>query len=374
MSEESSTPEIPAGNFMQADTVQESMSAVFDKMQEEEPSNTTETDNETETEDDSADDSTPKEDTQSQHQSEESEPQETEAKTEDAPSEESGDNAGQPTDKIPVGLSEEVKSNWDELPDYVKTDIVKRERDAQKNFEKNSEFVKHSKAIRNLEAPYQAMMQALGANPITAYKDHLNTAYILNNGSQAQKTALIQTAIDTYGIELASNKSSGEDWDFDEPSTDPRMEQLMNQVNALTNELNGQKNSVEVAQQSNADKVISDFRTDPAHKYFDEVNPLMQAMIGSGQAKNLDEAYEMATMAHPKVRTSVLAEKGSKNKKAKLEEAKNKSNKAKNAAGTNLKSKGGNVILTQKRESVRRGAMPDFSKTMANTYDSLSED
>lgn len=373
MTDGSNTP--TGNNFMQQDSIQDSMSAVFDKMQEEPASETPAPEPEPKPEEESAEASPLEDGTEAEEKVEAPEPtEEAESKTEDAPKDKDSDNSEQPTEKIPISLSEEVKKNWDEIPDYVRKEIVKREADQTKFIQKNSEFIKHSQAIRNLEAPYQAMMQALKADPITAYQDHLNTAYILNSGTPQQKADLIQKTINAYGVQLPSQKSSDDDWDFDSVSTDPKIEELTNQVNQLTQMLNSQQQNDQLMQQSSADKVISDFRADPKHKYFDEVNPLMQSMLQSGAAKDLSEAYDMATMAHPSVRTSVLAEKAKAGKEAKRKDAQKKSEAAKKVAGTNLRSKGGNVSLQQERAQVKRGAMPDFSKTMASVYDSLIDE
>jgi hypothetical protein len=374
MSEDTEGPVV--GNFMQADSVQDSMGAIFDKMQEEpaEDSDNSETTDESKAEEESAETSTPEEDTQDEDQEDVKEP---EGEDNNAVDDEPKESSEQPTDKIPIGLSEEVKSNWADLPDYVREDLIKREKDVNTRFQKSAEFVKHSQAIRNIEAPYQAMMQTLGANSEQAYQDHLKTAYILNHGSMVQKANLIQSAIDTYGIQLASQESSSNDWEdaFGEsPQTDPKIEQLTNQVNQLTNMLNGQQQANQNSQQANADSTIEAFRNDPAHKYFDDVNPLMQGIMQAGQAKTLEEAYEMATMAHPKVRTSVLAEQNSKNNISRRKEAKAKTAKAKSAESTNLKSKGGKVSISQGRESAKRGDMPDFSKTMASVYESMQDE
>ena len=371
MSEDTNTP--TGNNFMQDESIQDSMGAVFDKMQEEpaEDSSSPEPKDDPKAEEESAETSTPEEDDQTEEKADVSEPEEGESETVEDESKEKSD---QPFDKIPIGLSDDVKDNWADLPDYVKEDLVKREKDVNAKFQKSAEFVKHSQAIRNIEAPYQAMMQSLGADSAQAYQDHLKTAYTLNHGSQQQKVDLIQKTINAYGIELPS-KSLSDDWDFDTDSNpDPKIEQLTNQVNQLTNILNGQQQDNQNSNQAQADRTIQEFRSDPKHKYFDEVNPLMQGILQSGQAKDLDEAYEMATMAHPKVRTSVLAAKTGKTEKARRQEATNKATKAKEAAGTNLRSKGGRTSITQGREPVKRGQLPDFSKTMASVYDSMVEE
>ena len=364
---------LTGNNFMSSDSVQDSMSEVFDKMQEEDSS--PEPKEEPKTEEESADYSPPDEDTQEEAKEDVSEPEEDDTETAEVKEDKTEGSPEQPSGKIPIGLSDEIKEKWDEIPDYIKKDLDKREKDFSRNIQKSAGFVKHSQAIRNIEAPYQAMMQSLGANSMMAYQDHLKHAYTLNHGSQEQKVQLVQNILRTYGIEIPSQNASADDWDFgDTPTSDPKLEQLTNQVNVLTNVINGQEQKSIDSQQYKADMTIDSFRNDPKHKYFDEVNPLMQGILQSGQAKNLEEAYEMATMAHPKVRTSVLANKNGNESKVRRQEAKAKTAKSRNAESTNLRSKGGKVSLSQSKETVKRGQMPDFSKTMASTYDSFQDE
>ncbi len=358
--------------FMQNSGIQETMRNAMANATKEDVS--TESPKDTVKEEESAETSAPETDDQDEDREDVSEPKDAETKTEEASKETAKDDSVQPPEKIPVAISEEVKKIWNELPDEVKKDLTKREKDFANKINQSSEFVKHSQAIRNIEAPYQAMMQSLGADSAQAYQDHLKTAYTLNHGSMQQKVDLIQKTMNVYGIELPS-AAKYDDWDFeDTPQADPKIEQLQNQVNQLTNIINGQQQGNQNLQQAEADKVISAFRSDPKHQYFDEVNPLMQGILQSGEAKNLEEAYDMAVMAHPKVRTSILAQKNSESGKKRISEAKNKAAKAKLTAGTNLKSKGGSAVLSDSPKPVKRGQMPDISLTMKKVLASMSED
>jgi len=376
MSQESERPNIGGNNFLNSDSIQNTMTKAFENAttEEEVKEVTPEPSSEPAREEESAETSTPEADTSEEGQEDVSEPEDDEAKQDDAPKEEQPEKSEQPSDKIPVALSEDVKKIWSELPDSVKVDLQKREKDFAKKIQTTSEFANHSKAIRDIEAPYQAMMQSLGANSLQAYQDHLKTAYTLNHGSQQQKLDLIQKTIQAYGIELPSQQVSDDDWDFGDNTSNPEIEDLKKQVGQLTNMLNGQQQNNQNIQQAEADKVINDFKADPEHKYFDEVNPLMQGILQSGEAKTLEDAYDMAVMAHPKVRTSVLAEKNSKAEKERKTEAKKKANKAKKTAGTNLTSKGGHSSQGNDAKPVKRGQMPDFSQTMKNVYASMQEE
>ena len=52
---------------------------------------------------------------------------------------------------------------------------------------------------------------------------------------------------------------------------------------------------------------IAAFRADPKNLYFDNVQPTMQALFRTGQAKTLAEAYEKATWSDPTIRKLIMA-------------------------------------------------------------------
>jgi hypothetical protein len=53
---------------------------------------------------------------------------------------------------------------------------------------------------------------------------------------------------------------------------------------------------------------MDQFASDPAHPYFNDVRPDMAALIGANRAKNLQEAYDMATWARPEIRATLVAQ------------------------------------------------------------------
>lgn len=51
---------------------------------------------------------------------------------------------------------------------------------------------------------------------------------------------------------------------------------------------------------------IDSFQNDPNHPYFNDVRSHMGILIGNGQAKTLEQAYEMAVWAHPEARKGLI--------------------------------------------------------------------
>lgn len=90
----------------------------------------------------------------------------------------------------------------------------------------------------------------------------------------------------------------------------------------------------------------------PKHVYFENVRPLMSSYFASGQAQNLEQAYEMACWANPEVRAALQADMQRSAESQRLEEAKRKSVEAKKA-GFNVSGQGGVGISGSTQTSLR---------------------
>nr|CRH05485.1 Protein of unknown function [Candidatus Magnetococcus massalia] len=123
------------------------------------------------------------------------------------------------------------------------------------------------------------------------------------------------TALHTGGINPAGSPPAGA---MGMPATgmaDPNVQRLEAQVGALAQALQKQQFDVEQERQTQEAKRINAFRNaadeqgKPLHPYFDQVHNLMGQLMASGEAGDLNQAYEMAIWAHPQVRQMVLKER-----------------------------------------------------------------
>lgn len=78
-----------------------------------------------------------------------------------------------------------------------------------------------------------------------------------------------------------------------------RISQLETQLQQFTQQQNQSHTSVLQSE-------IERFAADPSHPYFNDVRPAMAALMNSGEAKTLSEAYDAAVWAKPNIRTSLL--------------------------------------------------------------------
>ena len=90
----------------------------------------------------------------------------------------------------------------------------------------------------------------------------------------------------------------------------------------------------------------------PKHLYFENVRPLMSAFFANGQAKDLEQAYDMACFANPEVRAALQADMQRSADAQRLEEAKRKTGQAKSAS-FNPTGQGGIGIAGATQSSLR---------------------
>lgn len=90
----------------------------------------------------------------------------------------------------------------------------------------------------------------------------------------------------------------------------------------------------------------------PAHLYFDNVRGLMSAYFSNGQAKTLEQAYEMACWANPEVRAALQAEQQRAAEAQRLGEAQRKARGAKQS-GFDVTGQGGVGIAGANQTSLR---------------------
>lgn len=89
---------------------------------------------------------------------------------------------------------------------------------------------------------------------------------------------------------------------------DPRVSQLMQQVQSLTGHLTQQQQRAQQAAEAEVSSTIEAFAKDPANTYFENVKEDMAMLINAGKADDLPTAYDMAIWARPDIRKLVSAQ------------------------------------------------------------------
>ena len=95
-----------------------------------------------------------------------------------------------------------------------------------------------------------------------------------------------------------------------QPPVDPMVYQLASEINAL-------KSAVASREQGEVQSVLTHFAADPRHRYFENVRQVMGVLMQSGQASDLEAAYETACWANPQIRAALINEQAEARRQAK---------------------------------------------------------
>lgn len=215
-----------------------------------------------------------------------------EEKTQEAPQTET------PKVAPPQSLPAKLHEKWATVPPEVRDWLTKREADHHQSITSRHGELALGREIKEIVNPYLPIIQAEGGTMQGAIKDLLNTAYQLRTGNPQQKAALMQQIAQTYGVDLQQAQT--------QPPLDPMMQQIMQRINGIESKFTEHSS---LQEQQEHDKVMSEvsaFAADPKNVYFEQVRGKMGAFLGSKQAKDLQEAYDMACWSDPEVRSTLL--------------------------------------------------------------------
>jgi hypothetical protein len=209
-----------------------------------------------------------------------------------------------------------MKEKFGQLSEDVQAEITRRETEAHRRISTNDEERTFGRQFREALAPYQATLTAEGAQPIDAFKQFLNIAYIMRTGSPQQKLAALQQTAQIYNVPLGQLLQQ-------QPAVDPRIETLQQRVDRVERE-----RQAEIQQRQAQESAI-------IHKL------RMGHLLESGLAKDLQDAYDQAVWSDPATRSTIASAQAQSENEKRLADQKARADAAKRAAGSVTGAPGG---------------------------------
>lgn len=204
---------------------------------------------------------------------------------------------------------------WETLPPEAKEFIGKREADYNRGIQMHSQMAGFGNSLMQEFRPYEAILNSLGSTPQAATRFLLNAYATLKTGTPAQKAQFISSLAQEEGIDLAGIATNGA------PQVDPTVAHLQQKLSEVTQYLNSSFQQQQHAQQSEVHSLIDTFAADPAHEHFERVRPGMAALLQSGQAKDLQGAYDAACWTVPEIRASLISQRQAQESEKRKQEA-----------------------------------------------------
>lgn len=229
--------------------------------------------------------------------------------------------------EAPRSWTAEEKAKWNEATPEVRKAILRREAEVEQGFTKLDEDRNFGKSIKDVVTPYMQIITAEGGTPATAIQSLLNTAYVLRTAPPAQKTALFHQLAQQYGVDLSQPNNA--------PAVQPDqlLRQTQQQLADLQKQIQQQPEVFRQQQETQAVKsTIDAFAADPKNVHYEKLKPVMASLLTSGQAKDLQDAYDKASWADPDVRSALLTEQHKASETQRIADIKAKTERSRNAA------------------------------------------
>ena len=197
-----------------------------------------------------------------------------------------------------------------------------------------SEQTKFAEAVHQIAAPYEQQLQVQGMTTL----DGIRQLVGLNDYYQRDPEGYIKYVAQAANVDLAS--LTQQPADGTDEYADPQVAALTQKVKSLEAASQQQVYNQQQAAAQQANGLIQQFASEtdasgqPLHPYFEQVKPLMGALLQAKQASSLEDAYDKAINADPVIRQQITAAqqaKASQEEEAKRQAAVEKAKRAKRA-------------------------------------------
>jgi hypothetical protein len=222
------------------------------------------------------------------------------------------DKAGENSEEVqalgaPSTWTKEALAEWATMSPTLQKEVLKREEDFHKGIESYKARAEFGDSFAEIMKPYETQLAAENVDPRQLVQAFAANHYTLLHGTPAQKTELTARLILGYGINVGDLADNLQRLNYKDPApVDPEVANLKKEVQ----ELRGRFSQQDTASRAElVNKIAADvdaFAKDPAHPFFEEVSVDIEALLRSGVAKDLQDAYDRAVWANPTTRAKVL--------------------------------------------------------------------
>lgn len=274
--------------------------------------------------------------------------------------------------KIPESLAAEEREAISKLPEEARKvvlgQIKRQQADYTRKTQELSESSRTGKEIEAVFEPYRQQLQAAGKTPTQIVNEWAK----LHDFASRDPAGYVKFAAQHFGVDLRQlvNPEAGQQ-EGQEPGQQPMNAGLERQVGELQRYVQGMPQYVsQYLEEQRVNGEIEAFRSatdesgQPKYPRYEELKPVMAALLQSGAVTTLEDAYNSALYTHPEERDRVIGEREKAAKEAAERERQEAVEKAKRA-GKNPQAR-------------RTPAQSDFSQSsldevidsaMAETYD-----
>lgn len=201
----------------------------------------------------------------------------------------------------PASWSAEMHSHWTTLPPQIQTYVSQREQDASRKISEQGNELGRARPVVDLFDRYQQNFDRHGIS----FEDGMASLMQAQEMLDQNPLQGIAAIAETYGIDLPSVFGPSAQ------QLSPEVQRLVaenRQYQATINNLQRDQRARQIAEDR---AIYSEALQDLGHwsldkEHFAAVENTMAGLLSSGEAEDLDEAYDMACHAVPEIRQELL--------------------------------------------------------------------
>ncbi len=203
--------------------------------------------------------------------------------------------------EVPKTWSAEAKTEWLKLSPAVQQAVLKRETEIDAGGRQWSE---QRQAYERVLSPVAELSKANGLS----VEDGITRLLTVENRLASDGPNMIRELAAAYGVDLTAlvNGTPQPEKQSAAPQFDPNV--IPQIIDQRLNEALTERDQITALKQE-----ISTFSAAPGHEHFADVQVLMGHLLKSGQASDMQEAYDKAVWATPSVREKLLAAQTAQN-------------------------------------------------------------
>jgi hypothetical protein len=198
-----------------------------------------------------------------------------------------------------------VKEEWRNLPNSVREEIHRREREFATRIQQTTEDSKFGATMQEVLRPFEAVMSMEANNPFQAVQNLARAASILRMGAPQQKAQFVAQLTKDYGIdvEMLDSALAGEEPDPESQKLDQMLNQRLKPIQEMFQEISQTRESLRNRQNTTYQQEVEAFAANKKNEFFDEVRDDMADLIEIRAKRkenlSLQDAYNIAVQARP---------------------------------------------------------------------------
>lgn len=214
------------------------------------------------------------------------------------------------TEKAPQALKAMTREKWASLPEDVREDFARRERDHKKLLDEAAEHRKSAQTWRGAVEAYEPMLKAQGLDPVKATEGLLQLWSTLHSAPGPQKAGIIASLMQRFGV---APETVGQALQAPQQPQFQAQRQAQPDVAQLVEQALAKK--LEEVESRKVEQELADFES--SHEFYADVREDMglmaQALEARGLAVNLENLYTRSIALHPEISGILKQREAAKN-------------------------------------------------------------